>query len=127
MNPPVRLLAVDDNALNLKLLVVLLTQHGYHVATATDAATMATSMAQARPALILLDLQLPKIDGFEIARRLKADPATAEIPIIAVTAFAMVGDEERARGAGCDEYVRKPIDIKTLPPLIERLLQRTSS
>jgi CheY-like chemotaxis protein len=121
----VRVLAVDDNALNLKLLKVLLTQHGYDVVTAVDATSMLDAMATARPELILLDLQLPGTDGFEIARRLKADPATSSIPIVAVTAFAMVGDEDRALNAGCDAYVRKPIDIKTLPPLIASLLQRS--
>lgn len=120
-----RLLAVDDNELNLKLLVVLLTAHGYDVVTAVDAASTFAALAEFTPALILLDLQLPEVDGFEIARRLKADPATREIPIIAVTAFAMKGDEERARAAGCDEYVRKPIDIAELPKLLTRVLTRT--
>lgn len=123
MTERIRILAVDDNALNLKLLVVLLRQHGYDMVTAVDAPSMVAAMEEMRPALILLDLQLPGMDGFEIARRLKADPATASIPIVAVTAFAMVGDEERALNAGCDAYVRKPIDIKALPPLLERLLQ----
>lgn len=120
------LLAVDDNELNLKLLVVLLTAHGYDVKTAIDAPTTFAALETTQPALILLDLQLPEIDGFEIARRLKGDPKTQAIPIIAVTAFAMKGDEERARAAGCDEYVRKPIDIAELPKLIARVLTRNS-
>ncbi len=92
--------------------------------TAADAAAAFASLAEVRPRLILMDLQLPGMDGLELTRRIKADPATADIPIIAVTAFAMAGDEERARAAGCDGYVTKPIDTRALPKMIAEHLAR---
>src|SRR5688572_25941012 len=94
------ILVVDDNEANAKLLRVLLTAHGFSVTVANDAQETFVSVATTRPHLILLDLQLPGIDGFEIARRLKSDPVTKGIIVIAVTAYAMKGDEERARAAG---------------------------
>ena len=77
-------------------------------------------IAQRRPHVILMDLQLPGVDGLELTRRLKADPATRDITIIAVTAYAMKGDEDKALAAGCDDYVTKPIDTRALPELIRR-------
>jgi CheY-like chemotaxis protein len=120
----VRILVVDDNPTNLKLVTYLATRNGYEVDTATDAELALVRIREHRPALILLDLQLPGIDGYELARRLKADPATRDIAIIAVTAFAMKGDADRARAAGCDDYVTKPIDTRALPALIARHLER---
>ena len=76
-------------------------------------------LADWRPRLILMDLQMPGVDGFELTRRLKADPATRDIVIVAVTAYAMKGDEERARAAGCDGYLSKPIDTRALPAQVE--------
>ncbi len=109
-----RVLIVDDNPANLRLASFVLAKSGYVVETATDAELAFAAVAQRAPALILLDLQLPGIDGFEVARRLKGDARTRRIPIIAVTAFAMTGDEARARAAGCDGYVTKPIDTRGL-------------
>lgn len=115
-------LVVDDNPTNLKLLRYLLTSRGYEVRTAVDAASALDSLREALPRVILMDLQLPGIDGFELTRRLKADPGTRGILIIAVSAYAMKGDEERALAAGCDGYLSKPIDTRALPLLLARLL-----
>jgi CheY-like chemotaxis protein len=123
-----RVLIVDDNPTNLKLVAYLVKASGYEVDTAVDAESALAAIAANRPRVILMDLQLPGIDGLELTRRLKADPATRDIAIIAVTAYAMKGDEEKAREAGCDDYVTKPIDTRALPALIARhVRERTSS
>jgi len=114
------ILVVDDNPTNLKLVGYLLSSHGYEVRTAVDAPDALGQLAQFRPRLILLDLQLPGMDGFTLARRLRDDPAWRDVAIVAVTAFAMKGDEERAMAAGCDAYVTKPIDTRALPGLVAR-------
>lgn len=116
------ILVVDDNATNLKLVSYLMRAQGYDVATALDAEAALAAIAARRPRLILMDLQLPGIDGLELTRRLKADPATRDIVIIAVTAFAMKGDRDKAFEAGCDDYVAKPIDTRALPATIARHL-----
>lgn len=121
--PVKRILIVDDNPTNLKLITYLVKANGYDVDTAVDAETALIRIAAARPALILMDLQLPGIDGLELTRRLKADPLTADIRIIAVTAYAMKGDQEKALAAGCDGYVTKPIDTRALPALIAAQLE----
>jgi CheY-like chemotaxis protein len=115
-----RVLIVDDNPTNLKLVAYLVRANGYDVDTAGDAATALAAIAANRPDVILMDLQLPGIDGLELTRRLKADPATKDIKIIAVTAYAMKGDEEKALEAGCDDYVTKPIDTRGLPAVIAK-------
>jgi len=117
-----RILIVDDNPTNLKLVAYLMQQHGYEVATAQDAAAAIASIQANRPTLILMDLQLPGVDGLALTRQLKADPATAAITIIAVTAYAMKGDHERATAAGCDDYVTKPIDTRALPLVVAKHL-----
>jgi CheY-like chemotaxis protein len=115
-----RVLIVDDNPTNLKLVAYLVKANGYEVDTAADADTAVSAIAANRPRVILMDLQLPGVDGLELTRRLKADPATRDISIIAVTAYAMKGDQEKALAAGCDDYVTKPIDTRALPELIAR-------
>ena len=115
-----RVLIVDDNATNAKLVAYVMRDAGFEVDTAGDAVTALARIAAARPRVILMGLQLPGTDGLELARRLKADPATHDIAIIAVTAYAMKGDRERALAAGCDDYVTKPIDTRTLPSLVAR-------
>jgi CheY-like chemotaxis protein len=115
-----RVLIVDDNPTNLKLVAYLVRANGYEVDTAGDAEAALAAIAAHRPALILMDLQLPGIDGLELTRRLKSDPATRDIKIIAVTAYAMKGDEDKAREAGCDDYVTKPIDTRALPGTIAK-------
>lgn len=111
-------LVVDDNPLNLKLAQVALNVEGYEVRTATDAAEALAVLGTWRPRLILMDLQLPGMDGLELTRKLKADPATREIRIVAITAFAMKGDEQKALAAGCDGYMSKPIDVRSLSRLV---------
>jgi CheY-like chemotaxis protein len=113
-----RILIVDDNPTNLKLVAYLVRANGYDVDTAGDAEQAVAAIAANPPALILMDLQLPGVDGLELTRRLKADPATRNIKIIAVTAYAMKGDQEKALAAGCDAYVTKPIDTRGLPAVI---------
>jgi two-component system, cell cycle response regulator DivK len=117
-------LVVDDNSQNLKLVRVLLRTEGYEVRTAVDAEEALGELEVFRPRLILMDLQLPGMDGLELTRKLKADPARRDIAIIAVTAYAMKGDEEKARAAGCDAYVAKPIDIEKLPRMVREHLDR---
>lgn len=117
-------LVVDDNSQNLKLVRVLLRTEGYDVRTAVDAEDALGELEEFTPRLILMDLQLPGMDGLELTRKLKADPARRDIAIIAVTAYAMKGDEEKARAAGCDGYVAKPIDIETLPRMVREHLDR---
>ena len=104
-----RILVVEDVELNRDLLVQLL-EDEYEVVTAADGAAGIEAAARHRPDLILMDLSLPGIDGWEATRRLKARPETEAIPVIALTAHAMQGDEERARSCGCDDYLTKPID-----------------
>jgi two-component system cell cycle response regulator DivK len=118
------ILVVDDNPTNLKLVRFLLQSHGFDVSTAVDATEALASLRDRRPRLILMDLQLPGIGGLELTRRLKEDPATSDIIIVALTAYAMKGDEARARAAGCDGYVAKPIDTRALPDVIRRALDR---
>jgi two-component system cell cycle response regulator len=119
-----RILIVDDNPTNLKLVAYVVKAKGYDVATAPDAEAAIAAIREHPPRLILMDVQLPGIDGLELTRRLKADPATSAILIVAVTAYAMKGDQERALAAGCDGYVSKPIDTRLLPETIARLLAR---
>ena len=119
-----RILIVDDNATNLKLTAYLVKAKGYEVMTATDAETAVAAIREHPPQLILMDVQMPGIDGLELTRRLKADPATAGILIVAVTAYAMKGDQDKAMAAGCDGYVTKPIDTRALPQTIASLLAR---
>ncbi len=121
------ILIVDDNATNLKLVAYLMKARGHIVHTALDADTALAAVREHAPRLILMDLQMPGIDGLELTRRLKADPVTSAIVIIAVTAFAMKGDQERALAAGCDDYVTKPIDTRALPDLVARHLARAEA
>ncbi len=113
-----RILVVDDNPANLRLLRLLLSGESYEVRTADGAEEAITVLENFRPRLILMDLQMPGMNGFELTRRLKGDAATRDIVIVALTAYAMKGDEERAREAGCDGYVSKPIDTRSLPAVV---------
>ncbi|HEX3535708.1 MAG TPA: response regulator [Stellaceae bacterium] len=110
-----RILIVEDNDLNMRLLTDVLEAQGYRVAGIGEGGMAVDLARQFRPDLILLDIQLPDISGLEACRRLKQDSATRAIPVVAVTAFAMTGDERRARDSGCDGYVTKPI---MLPPFL---------
>jgi CheY-like chemotaxis protein len=122
-----RILIVDDNATNLKLVAYLMKNHGYAVDTALDAEAALDAIRANRPSLILMDIQLPGIDGLELTRRLKADPLTRPIVIIAVTAYAMKGDQDRALAAGCNDYVTKPIDTRALPATIANHLRASEA
>ena len=117
-------LIVDDNPMNMKLVRVLLTGEGYQVRTAADALEALDILKEWRPLIILMDIQLPGIDGLELTRRLKADPGTEQIIIIGLTAYAMKGDEGRILAAGCDAYIAKPIDTRTLPDVIATLIEK---
>jgi CheY-like chemotaxis protein len=121
------ILVIDDNPVNLKLIRILLTGEGYDVRTAADAKEAAKVLAEIHPSLILMDIQLPGIDGLELTRRLKAEPTTRDITIVGLTAYAMKGDEERILAAGCDGYIAKPIDTRTLPDCIKGYLARRSA
>ena len=118
------ILIVDDNLTNLKLARVLLAGEGYVVRTAADAEEAMAVLQEFRPRLILMDIQLPGMDGLELTRRIKADPAMAVTTILALTAYAMKGDQDRALAAGCDGYVTKPIDTRALPGVIDGFMKR---
>jgi CheY-like chemotaxis protein len=117
-----RVLVVEDNAANLELIVALLEQERCEVLVAGTADAGLQLARTARPDIILMDMQLPGMTGYEAARQLKADASTAAIPVIAVTAQAMRGDEARAREAGCDAYLTKPVDRKAFQGIIRRFL-----
>ena len=116
------ILIVDDNPVNLKLIRILLAAEGYDVHTAGDAEEALRVLKDLRPRIILMDIQLPGIDGLELTRQLKANPLTHDIRILGLTAYAMKGDEEKIMAAGCDGYIAKPIDTRTLPGVIQRYL-----
>jgi CheY-like chemotaxis protein len=120
-------LIVDDNPQNLKLAKVILAAEGYEVETAIDAEEALRILDSFTPRLILMDLQLPRMDGLELTRRLKADPARREIIVIALTAYAMKGDDQKAFAAGCDGYISKPLDIDALPRIVAEHLKRRVS
>ncbi|TAK55647.1 MAG: response regulator [Gammaproteobacteria bacterium] len=111
MKPTV--LLIEDNEQNRYLATFLLENHGYEVVAAVNGPQGLELAARIRPALILLDIQLPGMSGYEVARALRREPVTAGIPIVAVTSYAMVGDREQALAAGCDGYIEKPIDPDT--------------
>jgi len=118
------ILIVDDNPVNLKLAQLLLTGEGHDVRTANDAEEALEVLKVFSPRLILMDIQLPGMDGLELTRRLKADPVTRDITILGLTAYAMKGDQEKILAAGCDGYISKPIDTRTLPEVISHYLER---
>lgn len=115
-------LVVDDNPANAALVSFILAKRGYDVHTAGDAAEALALVAEVQPHLIMMDLQLPGMDGLTLTRQLKANAVTRHIIVIALTAYAMKGDEERAREAGCDGYVSKPINTRTLPGIVGEYL-----
>src|SRR4051812_37317222 len=106
------ILLVEDNAMNMKLSLFLLESADHTVITATNAEAGLALAREQKPGLILMDIQLPGMDGLQATAQLKADAATRDIPVIALTALAMKGDEERIRAAGCDGYIAKPLDYK---------------
>ena len=117
------ILIVDDVPTNLKLMSVLLSKLGYQVHTASTAEEALEIAQKIRPRLILADILLPGMDGLEMTRRLKSAPETQNTVVLAVTALAMKGDEQKALEAGCDGYITKPIDVKTFPADIRQYLK----
>jgi len=121
---PEKILVVEDNEQNRILMRQILTHHGYEVLEATDGLA-GLEMARAHlPALVLLDIQMPVMNGFAVIREIRNDPEISDIKAIAVTSFAMKGDRERALQAGFDEYVTKPIDTRKFLELVREILSR---
>lgn len=119
------ILIVDDNATNLKLTRIVLIKEGYEIQTAVNAEEAIRKMMEGfKPQLILMDIQLPGMDGLTLTRQLKSAPETKDIVVVALTAYAMKADEEKARAAGCDGYIAKPIDTQTFPAQIARYLKK---
>ena len=118
--PAKRVLIVEDNALNLKLLRDILEAHGYLTIATSEGGAVSRLARETRPDLILLDLQLPDISGYDAVARLKQDAQTSAIPVVAVTAFAMAGDESKALSAGCDAYIAKPIVLRQFLDIVAR-------
>jgi two-component system cell cycle response regulator DivK len=123
MKPSV--LLIEDNEQNRYLTTFLLEGRGYEVTAAVDGALGVELAGRVLPELILLDIQLPTMDGYAVARALRENPALNDVPIVAVTSYAMPGDREKALAAGCDGYIEKPIDPETFVTEIERYRGKT--
>jgi two-component system, cell cycle response regulator DivK len=119
-----KILLVEDNEMNRDMLTRRLERKGFEVIIAVDGQAGVDMASSTSPDIILMDLSLPVIDGWEATRQIKADPAMQSIPVIALTAHAMAGDEQKALEAGCDDYDTKPIDLKRLLGKIENLLEK---
>jgi CheY-like chemotaxis protein len=120
MKPTV--LVIDDNPTNLKLARWVLAAEGFEVISLASAEEAMLALQTGAPDLILVDIALPGLDGLELTRRLRANPATRHIAVVAVTAFAMKGDEAKALEAGCDAYLAKPVDTRALGPFLRRVI-----
>ncbi|HEY5071394.1 MAG TPA: response regulator [Caulobacteraceae bacterium] len=120
---PKKVLIVEDNELNMKLFHDLLEAQGYQILQTREGLEALTLAREHRPDLILMDIQLPEISGLEVTKWLKEDDSLAHIPVVAVTAFAMKGDEERIREGGCEAYLAKPIAVAPFLETIRRLLE----
>lgn len=116
------ILVVEDQADNRQIIRDLLSTLDYELAEAENGVEALAAVAKQKPDLILMDIQMPIMDGYEATRRIKADPATKDIPIIAVTSYALVGDEQKARDSGCDDYVAKPYSPRQLLTKIRQYL-----
>ncbi len=116
------ILVVDDNPLNLKLARLLLGTENYQVRTAEHAPAALAVLETFHPRMILMDIQLPGMDGLELTRRLRADPSLGDVIILALTAYAMEADEQKALDAGCDGYIAKPLDTRSLPNVVRAYL-----
>ena len=122
MNEPATILIVDDNPTNLKLAADVLECEGHTIARARDADEAQEVLKHTQPNLILMDIQMPGMDGLTLTRLLKGNPSYQHIPIVALTAFAMKGDEDKAREAGCHSYIIKPIETRKFPGQIAEIL-----
>ena len=123
-DPPTRkkVLIVEDNDLNMKLFNDLLVAHGYGTLQTKDGTEALALARQYRPDLILMDIQLPEVSGLQVTQWIKSDDILRSIPVIAVTAFAMKGDEEKIRDGGCEAYIAKPISVSSFLKTVERFL-----
>ena len=117
-----KILIVEDNELNMKLFHDLLEVHGYETIQTKDGREALGLAREHHPDLILMDIQLPEVSGLEVTKWIKDDEALKSIPVIAVTAFAMKGDEEKIRNGGCEAYIAKPISVSTFLKTIEKVL-----
>jgi len=115
-------LVVEDNDLNMKLFHDLLEAHGYNILQTKDGMEALKLARQHRPDLILMDIQLPEVSGLEVTKWIKEDDSLRSIPVVAVTAFAMKGDEEKIREGGCEAYIAKPISVTSFLQTVERFL-----
>lgn len=122
-----RIMVVDDNPLNVELVCFILDAAGFLCDVVYDAEQCVDRVAAWRPDLILMDIQMPRVDGLELTRRLKADPSSQGIVVVAFTAYAMKGDEEKMRAAGCDGYISKPINVTTFAEQIRSYLTPAST
>jgi two-component system cell cycle response regulator DivK len=118
-----KILVIEDNEQNLYLITFILEKNGYEVVQARDGRQGIELAGRVEPALIILDIQLPVMDGYAVARELRNNPALADVPIVAVTSYAMVGDRERILAAGCTGYIEKPINPHTFIAEVERYLK----
>ena len=123
--PDETILIVEDSAMNRKLVTTILQPHGYNLLIAVDGEQGIEIATRERPDLILMDMQLPKVSGYDAAQTLKSQPETAHIPIVALTAHAMENERERAMAACCDGYITKPINTRTFPDLMRQYLRET--
>lgn len=123
----VKILLVEDNEMNRDMLSRRLIRQGYEVVIAQDGASGVAMASEERPDIVLMDMSLPVLDGWEATQRLKADPATRAIPVIALTAHAMAADKEKALAAGCDDYDTKPIELPRLLEKITSLLKKNAA
>jgi len=119
-----KVLVIEDNEQNLYLVTFILEKHGYEVVQARDGRQGIDLAFDVNPILILLDIQLPVMDGYAVARELRSSPELADVPIVAVTSYAMVGDREQALAAGCSGYIEKPINPLTFISEIEQHLPK---
>ena len=117
-----KILVIEDNEQNIYLMTFILENNGYEVVQARDGRKGIDLAGRVKPTLILLDIQLPLMDGYEVARELKSNPALADVPIVAVTSYAMVGDREKCLDAGCVGYITKPINPETFVAEMEKYL-----
>ena len=122
-----KILVIEDNEQNIDLVTFILEKHGYQVVQARDGREGIELASRVQPAMILLDIQLPEMDGYAVARELKSNPALDNVPIVAVTSYAMAGDRERILAAGCTGYIEKPINPETFVAEVEQyMLSRPS-
>ncbi|MCR4344083.1 MAG: response regulator [Candidatus Scalindua sp.] len=121
----INVMVVEDNEKNRKLMRVVLKSKGYNVIEAATGEEAISALKKQKPDIILMDIQLPGIDGITLVKQIRADTNTNDIPIIAVTAYAMKGDEQKILSCGCNDYISKPIDTHELPNIIEQYLRKT--